>query len=724
MPFIIPNQTSYIKQRPVTPPTAWVRPADWISITDTAGEVQFLVCDVWPTYSIQTQFTQTGGVGNIYIDWGDGTTSTVSATSTTVTTRTLTTGGTPCSRGYNTWKVRVYGDSGTRITECRIIKTVGSNISNNYPNGVLEAYYGNTTVLSMSEYFRGNLAANCQYQMLEYVKCPSVLTDASPMAFAFLNCNNLAQVVMPTSTPNATSGYDGTFYGCSNLRGTITIPQDAVNINSISQLFLGCSSLTGAVLPPTLNSVTTVSQAFSGCYLLTQIQVPALPVCTTYTSMFETCYSLITIDASGLFSYNGAMAIGYMFSSCSSLEYIKLPTTLGASHSFTGPGVFSSCAGLKSVIFPSTWNTSTLASYFQNDYSLSSVTLPTSMPNLTSLANTFQSCTNLQEITLPTTVGATMTMNNAFYFCTTLSSITIPSGWVVTGSLNLAFAYCYGLASISLPSGTTGITNMANIATNCYNLVSVSIPSAAMTGVTTLANAFQGCNRLTSPPTFPSAMNSCTTMSSAFLNCYALTSVTLPTSMSACTVFNGTFSSCWSLVSITLPATVSALCNYSQLAQSCYSVKTITMPTTQTTGASLAGSFIKDCFALTTLDNEEFIGSTSTSGTLVDFSTCTGAAKLTSIRLSPRISKLTLNGTATLSSALNSVRLLNTGTGQYTGTSPQIDVSYCSMDATALNQMFTDMPSVTGKTCVVTGNPGAGTCNTAIATAKGWTVTT
>ena len=46
------------------------------------------------------------------------------------------------------------------------------------------------------------------------------------------------------------------------------------------------------------------------------------------------------------------------------------------------------------------------------------------------------------------------------------------------------------------------------------------------------------------------------------------------------------------------------------------------------------------------------------------------------------------------------------------------------MDATALNQLFTDLPTVTAKTIVVTGNPGAATCTTSIATAKGWTVTT
>ncbi len=49
----------------------------------------------------------------------------------------------------------------------------------------------------------------------------------------------------------------------------------------------------------------------------------------------------------------------------------------------------------------------------------------------------------------------------------------------------------------------------------------------------------------------------------------------------------------------------------------------------------------------------------------------------------------------------------------------------CSLSATALNEIFTNLASgVTGQTITVTGNPGAATCDTSIATAKGWTVVT
>ena len=54
-----------------------------------------------------------------------------------------------------------------------------------------------------------------------------------------------------------------------------------------------------------------------------------------------------------------------------------------------------------------------------------------------------------------------------------------------------------------------------------------------------------------------------------------------------------------------------------------------------------------------------------------------------------------------------------------------ISLANCSMGAEAINDLFTSLGTASGsQTITVTGNPGAGTCNTTIATAKGWTVAT
>lgn len=60
----------------------------------------------------------------------------------------------------------------------------------------------------------------------------------------------------------------------------------------------------------------------------------------------------------------------------------------------------------------------------------------------------------------------------------------------------------------------------------------------------------------------------------------------------------------------------------------------------------------------------------------------------------------------------------------YSGTSPQIDLRFNNLNVTELNRIFTALPSVSGKTISIIGNPGVSSCDTSIATIKGWSVTT
>jgi hypothetical protein len=50
-------------------------------------------------------------------------------------------------------------------------------------------------------------------------------------------------------------------------------------------------------------------------------------------------------------------------------------------------------------------------------------------------------------------------------------------------------------------------------------------------------------------------------------------------------------------------------------------------------------------------------------------------------------------------------------------------ISVCKLSATALNEIYTNLPSVVGQTITVTSNWGTATDTPSIATAKGWAVT-
>mgnify|MGYP003658760382 CR=1 FL=1 len=145
----LPVQNYFIR---ASGPSEWVRPTDWPVITDTVGEVQFLMSDLGNSNcSLRTNFTRTSGTQNIVIDWGDGTTTTISTAGSSITTdKTYTPGtGTPCSLGYTTFKIRVYftGTGVSVITQCQpTALLISGNTFSTQNCEVLEAYYGNGTI--------------------------------------------------------------------------------------------------------------------------------------------------------------------------------------------------------------------------------------------------------------------------------------------------------------------------------------------------------------------------------------------------------------------------------------------------------------------------------------------------------------------------------------------------------------------------------------------------
>jgi hypothetical protein len=138
------------------------------------------------------------------------------------------------------------------------------------------------------------------------------------------------------------------------------------------------------------------------------------------------------------------------------------------------------------------------------------------------------------------------------------------------------------------------------------------------------------------------------------------------------------------------------------------------------------------CYSLRTVNNltklgNNAVGSTVyTSGTNVFGSLANSRILLEGADFSMKFSALTISGT--VGEPLNfftSLRLRNSGTGQYAGTAPHIDIKYTALGQAALVQVFNDLPTVTGKTIDITGAAGAAALTAgerAIATGKGWTI--
>jgi hypothetical protein len=253
-------------------------------------------------------------------------------------------------------------------------------------------------------------------------------------------------------------------------------------------------------------------------------------------------------------------------------------------------------------------------------------------------------------------------------------------------------AVCQKLQACTLPTSWGSVSNTQGMFYNCYALSSIVLPTS-WGSVTTTSYMFNNCSSLSSI-VLPTSWGSVSNTSFMFYNCYALSSIVLPTSWGSVSNTQGMFYNCYALSSIVLPTSWGSVTTVLSMFNGCYSLKTITgldylgHQSLATNGTDL----LKDCQYL--------------QGTL------TVAAFL---------SKIGIYGTSAYLLQCTGIRLTNANS-TFGGTSPQVNVSYTSLDATALNTLFGDLPTLTGKTITITGCPGAATCDTSIATAKGWTV--
>lgn len=209
--------------------------------------------------------------------------------------------------------------------------------------------------------------------------------------------------------------------------------------------------------------------------------------------------------------------------------------------------------------------------------------------------------------------------------------------------------------------------------------------------ITNLQECFSTCPNLLKV-TFPQLMPTLITMQYCFSGCTNLPSVTLPQSLPALAgnSMSYCFSACTNLTSILGNCAVSGVGVYTNLLDNCKKIDTIQMvfPALSIAFSSI-GLSATDTFSIPTFRASSFI--------------LTG----TSDAVRSNIANININWS----------------NSNFGGTG-NIDIRYNALDATELDRIFTALPTVTGTHVInVASNIGSATCNTAIATVKGWTVT-
>jgi len=225
--------------------------------------------------------------------------------------------------------------------------------------------------------------------------------------------------------------------------------------------------------------------------------------------------------------------------------------------------------------------------------------------------------------------------------------------------------------------------NTTTFAYRFYNLVELrSVEILNCSAVTNMSLMFYGCTSLQTVPLFNTA--AVTTMSNMFNGCTGLQIVPL-FNTAAVTDISLMFQSCYSLQTVPLFNTA-AVTNMVSMFYNCYSLQTV--PLFNTAAVTNMSNMFYGCYSLQTVPALVTTAVTSSSSFSSMFSSCENLS-----RIKAKNFRFTFS------------------------------VASCKLSATALDEIYTNLPTVTGQTITVTGNWGTATDDPTIATAKGWTVT-
>ena len=230
-----------------------------------------------------------------------------------------------------------------------------------------------------------------------------------------------------------------------------------------------------------------------------------------------------------------------------------------------------------------------------------------------------------------------------------------------------------------------------------------SIPLFNTGSMSLMNNMFQGCSLLKNVPLF--IMSSCTNLTSMFSTCVSLETVPLFITNTVNNM-NNMFSGCASLKTVPLLNT-SIVTDMSQMFNGCTSLQYL--PLFNTASVSNMSTMFLSCSALEVVPAWNTVAVTNMTNM---FNACP-SIKIVGLTMSAVTTTTTMFGGTTVS--------LQKFTS--TGLTRGVSVANQQMSALDLNAFFTSLGTASGaQTITVTGNPGAATCNTAIATGKGFTV--
>jgi len=486
----------------------------------------------------------------------------------------------------------------------------------------------------------------------------SKLTD---MQYWFNNCFSI-ESIPELDTTNVTNMY-AMFSGCVKL---LTIPAfNTPNLTYMGPIFSGCTNLRKVPLFDTSN-VQAFTQTFFNCRSLTEVPLFNTQNVTSFYATFMYCYRLKSIP---LFNTSKGNDWTYTFYNCFSLKEIPLLNTASAT-SMTS--MFLGCSSLETLPLLNLSKVTDATNFLSGCYALKKVPkLDTS--KVTDARYFFNECRNLETLE-DINFSSSSTLIATFQGCVNLRKLTFSGNTSQVTNLTTAFYNCTRLESVPL-FDTSKVTDMSSMFYNCFKLSNLPVFNTA--NVTNMEFTFYNCSSLANVPAFNTSK--VTSMASTFGYCTNLQSIPF-FDTSQVTNMNSMFNGCYTLQFIPKFDTA----NVTTMDTTFYNCRSLTtLPTLDTAKVTVMSSMLGSCLSLRTVP-------------------AFNANSVTAMTNTFYLNRFTR-------SLISNVRVSHSYENNFLGN-------------VELNEIYTNLPTVSGQTITVTNNWGTASDDPTIATAKGWTV--
>ena len=644
---------------PPTPP--WVRNPAWPALAaPTIGEQKLVgLYAVFPGDGVGNggNFFAVNCAGDYTVNFGDGT---------SVNTAT----GVQTNYEYNFADVDLY-DATVTLTDAGDLV---ERTAHGYSNGMRVQFYRIVTTTGLTEaqsYFVVNATANnFQVAATEGGAALALTTNGSasllPYKIASVTITPQAGQNLTTVNlfvKNPTTGLQGYSAGWLDL---------VIAGSNIASLTIGANATTikfnylESVTIVELGAVTSFAHLFNNFRKLQSVDLNVPATVTDMSSMFTFCFGLTTVP---LFNTASVTNMQSMFNTCVALTTVPLFNTAAVTNM---QSMFEACSVLTTVPLFNTASVTNMQSMFVSCATLTTVPLFNTAA-VTNMQSMFQACTALRAVPLFNTAAVT-NMQSMFASCVNLTTVPLLNTASVSIMQNMFFS-CNALVNV-LPFNTAAVTNMLGMFFSCSALTTVPLFNTA--AVTNMQNMFSGCRALTTVPLFNTA--AVINMSGMFASCTALTTVPL-FNTAAVTTMLSLFNGSSGLLTVPLFNTA-AVTNMTSMFNGCGTLTTL--PLFNTAAVTTMNQMLNGCSNLTAVP----------------------ALVTTAVTSSANFSNMFLS--------CNSLARIQAKDFRFT-----FSVAACKLSATALGEIFTNLPTVaSSQTITITNNYGIGTSVTARSTTR------